>query len=255
MSNYRTFGQLAQDVREDTDSIEQDFITDSLMRQYFNDAVDRIEADIQKYELDDYFLAYRDFPYQAGMREISLPRDIYIHKVRSLVFYEAGVDVYTLRRLRNLGKFEVMGLYEVSQSTNYSQLSYFLTNEIDVGPKILLTPTNYDGRGGETFIRMWYRRQIKKMEDVLNEDGSVQLDASSVECDIPEFHYALKFYVKSRIYDKADEVGAYERAMAQYVDSMKTMTETIENMMPDGQNLIYPDMSYHEQSEGGNDAF
>lgn len=254
MENYKTFGELEQEVREDTDTIEQDFVSESLMRQYFNDGVDRIEADIQKYEVDDYFLSYMDVPYENGMREIPLPDDIYIHKVRSLVFYEQNNYVYTMERLRSIEKFELMAYQEINSNQAYfAHIGYFMTHKKGEGPKILLTPNRYTTFSGPTFIRLWYRRQIQKMVD-LEIDGNV-LGAREVMCDIPEFHFALKFYVKSRIYDKADEPSNHERAMQQYIESMTTMKETIENMMPDGQNMIKGDFTHYRDSEGGHSGY
>jgi hypothetical protein len=109
-----TMGQMNDKVREDTDLSEEDpdeqFVTLSMMIGFINEAIDEAEAEIMTIR-EDYFRTFDYLPLVEGVSEYDMPSNIYLQKLRGLV-YANGTTIYPIKRFTNSQKFISMAFAE-----------------------------------------------------------------------------------------------------------------------------------------------
>jgi len=231
MAKFWTWAEIKAKVESDLDLQDEDFIRndsnyDELLG-YANEAIDEAESEIHTI-YEDYFLKKQTITLAVDQEEYDLPTDIYAHKIRRIVYDNAG-RVYKLSRIRDWKKFE-----EYSIQKNYGTgetYSYFITNATPGEPKILLVPKSKEAGA---FVTVWYLRQANRLE----EDDDV--------CDIPEFVHFVMQFMKVRVYEKEGHSNL-QKAMSDLEQQRKQLNDTLSAMVPDGDNEIEADFSHYEE--------
>jgi hypothetical protein len=231
--NYKTYGELKLKVQRETDTEAEDFVQDDELMSYFQDAVNEAEAHIHKLGLeDDYFLKRDTFDLTLGQESISLPTDIYANKIRSLVF-KWNDAIYPVKRLKGQRRFLLAEnlLLEDNATEHYGYI--IINNGPDVKPVLQLYPTAK--HVGTDLMIMHY---IRNAVEIVDEDSIV---------DIPEFYSFITAFVKWKIFSK--EGSALRDAYKAELDEQKTlMLQTLEQMVPDNDNIIEAETDHYEVS-------
>lgn len=133
---YWTYLALKTKIREDIDMQEEDFISDTELMGYVNEAIDTAEKAVMGI-YEDYFLTRESLSLESGQDLYDLPSTIYAHKIRRMV-YNQGSQIYKVHRIRDWKKFEEFALDRFNTTANL--YSYFLINTNPGQPQFLLTP-------------------------------------------------------------------------------------------------------------------
>lgn len=89
MAAYYTWGEIWQTFQDSEVDLElEDFVDKDEAREWANEAIDEIEAEILTL-YEDYFLTLQELDFNAGQDEVALPSNIYAMKIRSL-WYKGG---------------------------------------------------------------------------------------------------------------------------------------------------------------------
>jgi hypothetical protein len=225
---YWTWADIKEKVEADLDLESEDFIPESELLGYANEAIREVSRQLHTL-YEDYFLTRTTITLVSGQEEYSLPSDIYAMKIRGMV-YRNGTSVWKMKRIQDWRKFEE---YEFDK-TNLNPTAlygFFILNQTAGSPKIMLTPTpNENG----AYVRLWYIRTANE----LTADASV--------CDIPEaVNYVIQ-YIKVRCYEKELHPNL-PKAMQDLEMEKQTTLETLSNMVPDVDNEIEADTRLYEE--------
>lgn len=229
---YRTYADLKQEVLVEADMEAEDFIQESEIKAYFNDAVREACAHIQKLGLeDDYFASFKKYSLTNGLEELSLPTDIYAAKIRALT-YATPSKTYQIHRLKGKDKYQIIqDLLRNPGGGEY--LQYDLKNiSPTAGFKIKLYPVSQEDT--TDCITMDYIRTAVK---IVNDSDLV---------DVPEFYSFIKAFVKWKLFDKENGPKAQE-TKADYEKEKLLMLETLAEMTPDYDSEIPGDYSIYEE--------
>ena len=119
-----TYLEMSTKVQGDLDLQDQSFITPNEMIGYFNEAIQEAEAEITGTK-EEYFLSQYNFPVVVGQGSYTLPPDIYINKIRRIV-YSNGPLIYEVKKIKEWRKFT-----EIALTTNFGPndwYRYYITN-------------------------------------------------------------------------------------------------------------------------------
>lgn len=227
MAKFYTWSEIKTKIEQDLDLEDEDFVRPTELLSYTNEAIDEAEAEIHGL-YEDYFLTRGTITLAVDTDEYALPANIYAHKIRKLVYDNAG-RVYAVDRIKDWGKFE-----EYSIQKNYGTgeiYRYFILNSTAGEPKVLLVPK---AKEAGAFIQIWYLRNANRLE----------VDADV--CDIPEFINFIFQYVKVRVYEKEGHPNL-PKAVADLEQQRAQMTSTLAAMVPDAGNEIEADLSAYEE--------
>jgi hypothetical protein len=217
---YKTYLQMKTKVKKDLDLEDETFISDAEMLGYFNEAIDEAESDILGLA-EDYFLTKDTIDLVSGTAEYDLPTDIYANKIRGLIYSKDNL-VYKIQRVRELDKFEEIGL--ILDNPNMDATFQFLvTNPAGDTPKIVFYPTPPSNAAGA--ITIWYIR------------NATRLTGDTDECDIPEFTRFVEQFVKVKCYEKEGHPNL-QLAMASLERYRAQMVPTLREMVPDNDNEV-----------------
>lgn len=229
MARFWTRTEIVSKIERDLGLEDEDFVDPDELYDYINEAIDEAEAEIHSL-YQDYFLAQDTITLVSGTDEYTLPSDIYGHKIRKLL-YKNGSTVRVIPRLPESRKFDTYVDNLTTSVTDGSYDGYFVINETAGSPKVLFTPPVAESGA---YVKIFYLRNANRLTS-----------ADSV-CDIPEFVSFVIQYAKVRCYEKEGHpnlplaVQALEAQRSQ-------MTSTLENMVPDNENLIEADTSWYER--------
>jgi hypothetical protein len=230
-----TLKQIRDQVIDDLDLEEEVWVDDSELNTWINEAQKQAEAQIHTL-YEDYFLVEADpVAIVAAQNTVDYPSDIYANKIRKIIFADGlGTETATheVKRVKNLIDGKSMDFY--NSETTQPILKWSPTNKASEGRKIRLFPSS--GRAGYLYI--WYIRNVSPLVN----DTDV--------CEIDEFEHYIVQYVKTKVYLKdgdprADDSKALEE---QY---KLDMIDTLSTMTPDGNNDLEMDVSFYEDSVGG----
>lgn len=230
MSRFWLYSEIKTKIVNDLDLEDEDFISDTEMMAYVNEAIDEAEAEIHSL-CEDYFLTRGAITLVSGTDEYSLPSDIYAMKIRG-VYYKNGSTVREIKRLRNWKK---LGLYVegLTASASAGDYDYLIVNETAGAPKIVFTPTVQESGA---YIRIYYIRNATRMT------------TTSSVCDIPEFVSFVIQYAKVRCYEKEGHPNL-SLALAALEQQRQQMTDTLSGMVVDDDNEIEADVSFYSEHE------
>jgi len=85
MPQFFTFGEVREKVKNDLDLIDEDFITQSTMNGFIEEAIDEAESHIHTI-YEDYFLTKSTITLETGRVLYPLPSNIYGTKIRKLLY-------------------------------------------------------------------------------------------------------------------------------------------------------------------------
>lgn len=231
----RTFASLEAQIRQETDTEDEDFVEPSEMKQIINDAIDIAEAKIHGLRReDDYFLEKAVFNIVEGTADVALPSNIYAWKIKSII-YKRATRIYEIKRLRGKNRFidSVDANLYPTETAILSWLPYGGANTTGDGRRVRLFPTPQETIAGE----IWYIRNMNKY-------GS---DSSEV-CDLPEFYRFIIDYGKVRVAEKEAGNPMLAKWQENFDRSMQNMIETLSEMTDDEDNEIPPDFSFYEEA-------
>jgi len=122
---YWTYLEIKTKVQKDLDLEDEDFITESELLGYCNEAIDEAEGEIHTL-YEDYFLDSALLPLMVGQSAYSLPTGIFASKLRGVI-YNDGSLIYQITKFKETKKF--LAIAEANNSTS-SYYQYLLKNTI-----------------------------------------------------------------------------------------------------------------------------
>jgi hypothetical protein len=225
---FWTLAELVEKIELDLDMQEETFVSPAELVGYINDAIDDAEGLIHNLN-EDYFLAKDSSTTLAqGTDEYELPAEIFANKIRE-IYCISGESYHVVKRARNQQKFYAYRAARTGTGAGGDYV-YFLLNQTAGSPCILLSPV--PATAGAT-LEIWHIRNANR------------LSADADVCDIPEFMSYIFAFVKERVYFKEGH-PMYQAALAELGRERDDMTVTLQEMTPDAENEIQPDLSYYE---------
>lgn len=228
--SYFTWANIRDKIEKDLAIEDEQWIDEDELMGYGNEAIRECEALIcDLYE--DYFLDYATITFVAGEDEISLPSEIYGHKIRRFLF-QNGSNRYVIRRARDWRKFEEKSTAEYYQTVN--QYEYFVASPTAGSEaKIVLNRTVRSEDAG-AFGKIWFIRNANTFT------------TASDTCDIPEFINFIYAHMKVNVYAKEGHPNL-ALAVANLEKQKDLMEATLSAMVPDADNEIEPDLVWYEE--------
>lgn len=217
------FGEVREKIQEEMDLQEETFISNTEYLDYTNEAIDECEAEIHNI-YQDYFLTRSNISLVAGTATYDLPADIYANKIRHIQFKQNQTNIYEVRRI------PIEDVMFIDQTVTNQDFMYTLENSLAGGQKIIFHPTPQIT--DSTVLTVWYLRNAAR----------VALDADTI--DIPEFIQFIFSFLRVKIARK--ELNPLTQSWEQGLENQRVlMRETLDRMIPDGNDLIFPDMSFY----------
>jgi len=227
---YWTWAEIKTKIEQECDLEDEDFVRESELLSYANEAIDEAEAEIHGL-YEDYFLKPVDIPVTVGDELISITDnipDIYADKIRRIIFTLTGsTTTYPVTRLKDWHKFEQKAVFDTQSTTDLYQ--YFPINSTPGNPQIMLVPKMRESGT----LKVWYLRNANR------------LTVSTDICDIPEFVNFVMAFMKVKVYQKEGHPGLDE-ATAKLEQQRQQMTSSLQARIPDADNGLEMDMSYYE---------
>lgn len=230
---YRTFGELADQVKAETDIDEEEFVQPEELIGYFNSAVTIIESEIVKLGCKEKYLQSEAFiSITAGEQDYDLPEDIIEQKIRKII-YVNNPDVYELGLAKQESSYEVEDVSRLYSSTDrYAYQIYKIgeDHKLRISPPAYLTVTNA--------LRVIYFKDLNRYED------------DNTNADMPWVCYeVLLAYVRYRIYAKESAASPDAQNEKAILDAMiDLMRQTLQNQIADPNNdLNDQDTSFYEE--------
>lgn len=215
----------------------EDFVSDSELVSYFNDALSDCEAIIMGTR-QDYFLTSAKLDngsltpgLVSGQSLYNLPADIYANKIREIV-YNDGSKVYEIKPLRSLHKFA-----RVADENNYATAEDFLKfiilnkNTTD-GMQLQLIPTPLETNN---YVDIWYVRSAERLPDV---------PVGTEVVDIPEFYTYFKAAVKAKCAMKEGH-PRIQMLLGEWQYYRQQMLDTLTEQVATDDNEVLMDLSHY----------
>ncbi len=157
-----TWSEIKTKVEEELDIQAEDFVDETELLGYANEAIDEIEAEVHNL-YENYFKSYHYPTLVVGTSEYALPTDIYCNKIL-LAQYNDGSLKYKITKIKDIEKADV----EDSEDYRYD----IENSTAGAVAKFVLYPTSRVA--SSTYVKLWYLRNANK------------LSSSSDTLDIPE---------------------------------------------------------------------
>ena len=231
----RTLKQIRDQVISDLDLEEEEWISESELNVWINEAIKVAESHIHTL-YEDYFLVESDpIEIVAGQTLVDYPSNIYANKVRKIIFTDntgTNTGSHEVERVKNLIEGKTADLY--ASDTTTPVLRWTPTNKVGEGRKIRLFPET--GRTGRLYI--WYIREVSQLVN----DNDV--------CEVDEFSHYIVQYVKTKAYLKdGDPRGDDSKLLEEQYK--QDMINTLSDMVPDKNNELHMDMQHYFDMVGG----
>lgn len=219
-----TYSQIKTKLENDLDLGDEDFVTETELLGYINEAIDDCEAIIHNLGLEaKYFLTTDTLTLVSGTSDYDPPSDIFANKV-SKVFYVNGANKYEVFRLRDLRDTQWINAGE-----DYRYLILNLTG----GLKWRFYPTPAESGA---YIQRFYIRNVRKL---------TTSTASTNTCEIPESINFIFQHVKKRVYEKEGNPNLPEATQDLKVQH-DLMVQNLQEYVPDENNAIIPDFTFYQ---------
>lgn len=226
----KTYAQLKAKIEMDMDTEDEDFVQDTELMEYFNDAIRDCEGDIHKLGLENYFENSDNPAVISGTSEYSMPSDIYLNKIKRCI-YSDGTNIYEIKELTGEHRYQELA-YDASQASGSRIYRYILKNASSSGVKWKLTPTPTET--SSTRFTRYYIRAATKMA------------TTASICDLPEACYNFIYaYVAWRIWAKEGDLRA-DGAKQEVELQRQMMVDRLADMTPDDNNRIEMDTSAYD---------
>ena len=224
-----TYAQIKAKVLADLGLEQEEFVTDSELMGYCNEAIDEAEAEIHTI-YEDYFLKPASINLVAGTNLYAIPTDIYANKIRKVLYYENNTNYYPVLRLKHNEQF--LDILETNANNTDQNYRYMLINmDAATGFQLQLIPASRITLTGGLVI--WYIRNANRIV------------AETDVCDIPEFVSFVLQWMKMRCYEK--EGNPMLPTAIQMLDQQRNqMISTLTNKIDDGENEIEKDLDIYE---------
>lgn len=239
---YRTYGELRTQLELENDLQDETFISPDELVGYFNKAIEECEAEIMKLH-EDYLVTNFSPTLVAAQAEYALPPNIYIAKIRGVIF-QNGSLTYEVKRVRDWRKF-----MEVAETNAYNPSSiykYFIQNDAPTSTtvtnmKMVLTPPSRDVG---TPIKVWYVRQLNRIPLV---SAGSQAASDAIIVDVPQFYNFVLQKVKTLYLDKDSLDDRYDSALTELNVQRTLMKETLDEMIPDNDDEVEMDLTFYRE--------
>jgi len=215
-----TYADLKAYLQKELDLEDETFITAQEFLDYFNEAVDMIEASIHNI-YEDYFLTNSSLSILNGQAAYNLPTDIYAQKIRKILYNDGSAYKYEIRRVKKLEETMFIQTPDL--------FSYILTNDAIAGLKITLFPTPV---ADAPYVTVWYIRNAKRFT------------SNTDVCDIPEFTNVLVQFVRWKCMSKEGHPDTVQ-ALEDLGRMKQEMVDTLTARVPDEDNFVLKDMSFY----------
>lgn len=222
-----TWAEIKERVYTDKTLFDEDFITEAELLGYANEAIDEAEQIFKKI-YDNYFQSEVYIELVSGQSIYDLPENIYGYKIL-LVQYDDGSKKYPIRRIRDLK--------EIPYITNSDCYCYRITNNATEGPKFKLYPASMENSTSNVTIFF-----LRNANELVNDESTL---------DIPEAAQFIIQYIKDAVSNKEKGPMIEAPDSPQLIRKRQFMIEALTEMVPDGDNLIEPDLSFYEDFLGG----
>lgn len=221
-----TYTQLKDKIEADLDLIDEEFVPETELVGYFNEAIKDAEAVVHNLGLEArYFLTNDALPsLVSGTSDYNLPADIYATKLVN-VFYINGSIIYPLERIRDFKEIPYVQIGE--------DYRYVLFNKT-TGPVMRFYPTPAETGA---YISRYYIREVRQL---------TTSSAASNTLEIPEAQNFILQHAKTRIYEKERISPLLDKAMIDLKTQHDLMTQTLQEMVPDSNNRILPDFGFYD---------
>lgn len=222
-----TYSSIKTKLYNDLDLYDEDFISEAEFLGYLNEAMDDCEAVIHTLGLESrYFLNTDTLTLVNGTADYALPSDIYANKLVKM-FYINGSTKYEIFRIRNLNEIPF-----VQTGEDYRYLILNLTT----GVKMRLYPTPAESGA---YIQRYYMRNMRAL--------TTSTSASNT-CEVPECINFIYAHTKMRVFQKEGNPNLPKSEQDLKIQH-DLMVQTLQEMVPDENNIIEPDVSFYTDSE------
>lgn len=124
--DYPTLLDLKTRVKQRLDLEDEEFVVDSELTYYFREAVDYVESEIHKLNIEDqYFETVQPIAIVAGIADYTLPSNIYGNKVKRII-KNKNTDIYEVRRMTGINRYTDIATSYMYPASNI--LQYILIN-------------------------------------------------------------------------------------------------------------------------------
>ena len=184
---YKTKLQVVTKIERDLDLEEEEFIQDSEMTEYINDAITIIEAHLNTLGLrDQYFLTRTTLNLVSGTADYALPTNLYEGKIKEVV-YSSGATIYKVTPMTRSSSAE-----EIEHLNRYSTTEYYkyrIRNDSSAAVYFQLIPSSRETASNVIIIE--YFRDLAR----------VSADADLVEVPEIALQYLYQF-IRVKVYEK-----------------------------------------------------
>lgn len=222
--NLPTYSDLKTKLENDLDLIDEDFITETELLGYLNEAIDDCEAIIHNLGLEaKYFKTTDTLTLVNGTSDYSMPSDIYANKLIG-VYYINGGKKYRIDKRRSQDA--------ILDDTTGADYEYDILN-LTAGIKMRLYPTPSESGA---YIQRYYIRNVRALTTSV---------ASTNTCEIPESSNFVIQHVKCRVYEKEGNPNLPEAKVA-LQQQYDLMVQNLQEFTQDNNNQIIPDLSHYQ---------
>lgn len=226
-----TYLEARTKVEQDLDLEEENFIQDTEMLGYFNEAIRECEAEILTI-YEDYFLTRANLALVNGTSLYSLPTGIYASKIRGIIYNNQTI-IYEIKRIRTAKRFLERSLIIYQDPTD--EYRYILLNSsVTAGVQIELSPPSKETSASNVIV--WFIRKVVE----------VALDSDVI--DIPEFINFIYAFVKAKCKQKENAGTMPPDAAAEVEQQRQMMVSTLSYRVPDDDTEITKDVSFYQES-------
>jgi hypothetical protein len=226
--NLPLFSEMESKIKNDLDLNEETFIQPSEMKDYFNEAVAMIQADVHTI-YEDYFKRSVKYSPTEGQDTLQLPADIYAQKIRKLYVNIDVTNRFEIVRIKN--QDEVLDI-DVTDRYKYDLFNDGYTDLNPQGITVQLYPPIRAEHAGANTLQMFYIRNVARY-----------VDETSV-CDIPEFSNVINQYVRYKCRAKEGHPDA-SQDLADLQSIKSLMLETLRDRVIDENTEIRKDFSFY----------
>lgn len=228
-----TYSQIKTKIENDLDLIDQDFVSETELLGYINEALADAEAVVHNLGLESkYFLTMDTMTITSGTSDYSMPSNIYANKLVKIFFNDTGgTRKYEIFRIRNLNdipwiltgedyKYNILNL-ELDATPHGGVTFRMYPTPVEVGP----------------FIQRYYIRNVRVMTTSTTDPNNVFEIAESVN-----FLYQ---HIKVRVYEKEGNPNL-EKAVMDLKLQHDLMVQNLQEQVQDNNTQIMPDFTFYE---------
>jgi hypothetical protein len=236
-----TWAEIETKIRTDLDLIDTDnFMGQDEFATLGNDAIDAAEAIIMRVR-EDYFLTSATLSLVNGASNIALPTDMYMQKIRELV-YKNGDRIYPLRRLRDPRMFYHKAVVDRT-AVSLDEYQYFLkSTTAGAQDELMLTPPAYESGA---FLELWYIRHANRIGLQAAPDSVSRATQLATPIDIPEWRSFLEQHIRVRCYEKLGQFDKMKDAEEKLVVIASAMEVSVKDRCEDNENDVPQDISHY----------